>query len=356
MERMKNGGVIPKWGFAPSKRPVHNVLEIGIAKLQQMKKKLMIKKENCDIFLKEKAKEMRPVMEIGKKGVIIDGKTRVCGLIGNPVEHTISPDIHNTLAAACGINLAYMPFFVEKGRLRAAVEGAFALNVLGLNVTVPYKKDVIPFLAETDPLAAAMESVNTLVRTQDGYKGFNTDMSGLYRAMQEDGVSLAQEEVVLLGAGGVGRAVAYLCAAKGASHVWLLNRSVSKAQQVAAEVNERSGNSCVEALGLEDWKKLPVRKYLAIQATSVGLYPDSERAVIEDPAFYERVHTGYDLIYRPFETKFMQLTRAAGGQAFNGLKMLVYQGVEAFELWNSITADKAAVAQIYEMLSRKTGV
>lgn len=295
-------------------------------------------------------------MEMEKKGIIIDGRTRVCGLIGNPVEHTISPDIHNTLAAACGINLAYMPFFVEKGRLEAAVQGAFALNVLGLNVTVPYKKDVIPFLVETDPLAAAMESVNTLVRMADGYKGFNTDMSGLYRAMQEDGVSLAGEEIILLGAGGVGRAVAYLCAMRGASHVWLLNRSVSKAQQVAAEVNERSGNFCVEALGLEDWKRLPDRQYLAIQATSVGLYPDSERAAVEDPAFYERVHTGYDLIYRPFETKFMRLTKAAGGQAFNGLKMLVYQGVEAFELWNGVKTDEDAVKRIYEMLSQKNEV
>lgn len=295
-------------------------------------------------------------MKIGRNAVVIDGKTRVCGLIGNPVEHTISPDIHNTLAAACAINLAYVPFFVEKGRLKEAVQGAFALNVLGLNVTVPYKKDVIPFLVETDPLAVAMESVNTLVRTADGYKGFNTDMSGLYRAMKEDGVSLAGEDIVLLGAGGVGRAVAYLCAMKGASRVCLLNRSVSKAQQVAAEVNERSGNFCVEALGLEDWKKLPDRKYLAIQATSVGLYPDSERAVIEDPAFYERIHTGYDLIYRPSETKFMHLTKAAGGHAFNGLKMLVYQGVEAFELWNNVAVDEDAVAQIYEMLSQKTGI
>lgn len=283
--------------------------------------------------------------------VTIDGRTKVCGLIGNPVEHTISPDIHNTLANACGINLAYVPLYVEKGRLEAAVRGAFALNFLGVNVTVPYKKDVIPFLVEIDPLAAAMESVNTLVRTPEGYKGYNTDMSGLYRAMLEDGVTLKGEDVIVLGAGGVGRAVAYLCAMKGAKSVYLLNRSLDKACSVAAEVNERSKNPCVQALSLEEWDRLPDRRFLCIQATSVGLYPDCDRAAVEDAAFYRRIHTGYDLIYRPARTKFMSLTEQAGGRAFNGLKMLVYQGVEAFEMWNGVTAPKAAVAQIYEMFA-----
>lgn len=287
-----------------------------------------------------------------KESVKIDGRTRLCGLIGNPVEHTISPGIHNTLAKESGINLAYLPFFVERGRLEDAVKGGFALNVLGMNVTVPYKKEVIPFLADIDPFAAAMESVNTLVRTSNGYKGYNTDMSGLYRAMQEDGARLEGEEVIILGAGGVGRACAYLCAMKGAAHVYLMNRSADKAGEVAREVNERSGNPCVEAMGLDGWKKLPERKYLAIQATSVGLYPDCDRAAVEDAGFYEKLHTGYDLIYRPEETKFMRLTRKAGGRAFNGLKMLVYQGVESFELWNDVKVTEKLTKQIYEMLSQ----
>lgn len=296
--------------------------------------------------------EKRSVMEV-KESVKIDGKTRLCGLIGNPVEHTISPSIHNTLAKESDINLAYLPFLVEKGCLEAAVKGAFALNVLGLNVTVPYKKEVIPFLVDTDPLAAAMESVNTLVRTEYGYKGYNTDMSGLYRAMREEGVYLEGEDVIILGAGGVGRACAYLCAMKGAAHVYLMNRSADKALFVAQEVNARSGNPCVEALGLDGWRELPDRKYLAIQATSVGLYPDCDRAAVEDAGFYEKLHTGYDLIYRPEETKFMRLTKEAGGRAFNGLKMLVYQGVEAFEMWNDVKVSNELTAQIYGMLSQK---
>lgn len=284
----------------------------------------------------------------------IDGKTRVCGLIGNPVEHTLSPAIHNTLAAACGINLAYLPFLVEKERLEAAVKGAFSLHVLGMNVTVPFKKDILPFLEETEPLAAVMESVNTLVRTGTGFKGYNTDMSGLFRAMQEDGVRLEGEKVIVLGAGGVGRAVAYLCAAKGAASVTVLNRSVIKAKQVAQEVNRKTGQNCVRGLGLEGAVSLPEEKYLAIQATSVGLHPDCDRAVIESEDFYRKIHTGYDLIYRPARTKFMSLVEQAGGKSFNGLKMLVYQGVEAFELWNDMQVKREQAEQIYGLLSGMT--
>ncbi len=294
-------------------------------------------------------------MDKNLSAVTVDGRTRLLGLIGNPVEHTLSPDIHNRLAALCGVNTVYVPFRVEPEDVRAAVEGAYALNVLGLNVTVPYKQAVIPFLAQIEPLAAAVGAVNTLVRTPAGYKGYNTDMSGLYRAMREDGVSLEGEEVILLGAGGVGRAIAHLCAAKGAARIWLLNRSPEKAEQTAAQVRERSGRDCVTPLGLSDWQTLPDgRKYLAIQATSVGLFPDSGHAVIGEEAFYRKLHTGYDLIYRPARTKFMEHCQAAGARAFNGLKMLVYQGVEAFELWNglSVTADQAG--QICEMLSRRT--
>lgn len=290
-------------------------------------------------------------METKNTAVNIDGRTSLCGLIGNPVEHTISPAIHHTLAKACGINLAYAPFLVEKERLGDAVRGAYALNVLGVNVTVPYKKDVIPFCKELDELAAAVESVNTLVRTEDGYKGYNTDMSGLYRAMREDRVELSGENVIVLGAGGVGRAVTYLCAMKGAAHIWLLNRSYEKAAAVAQEVNDKCKKHCVDALALSGWRSLPEQKYLAIQATSVGLYPDSDKSVVEDAEFYRLIHTGYDLIYRPAETKFMKLAKAAGARSFNGLKMLVYQGVDAFELWNHVSVPAQTAAQIYEMLS-----
>lgn len=291
----------------------------------------------------EYSAEMEKIMEI-------NGKTRICGLIGNPVEHTLSPMIHNTLAGLLGHNLVYVPFPVEEGRVTQAVAGADALNLLGLNVTVPYKSEVIESLKEIDELAQNIGAVNTLVRTEGGYKGYNTDMEGLYRAMISDGIRIKDETVILLGAGGAARAVAYLCAVKGAKQVYMLNRTLDKAQTVAGEVNRAVGRAVIHPMAIEDHAMLPEGKYLTIQGTSVGLAPHADDVVIADDAFYEKVGTGFDLIYRPWETKFMRLTRAHGGQAYNGLKMLLYQGIIAYELWNDVKVSEEEAQVVYERL------
>lgn len=135
----------------------------------------------------------------------IKGTTRVCGLIGNPVGHSISPVIHNTLADLCGIDMVYTTFKVEKGAVDTAVKGAHALDILGLNVTVPHKQEVIGALESVDPLAEAIGAVNTLVRTEHGYKGYNTDILGLERELEEEQVELKDSPVILLGAGGSGK-------------------------------------------------------------------------------------------------------------------------------------------------------
>lgn len=288
--------------------------------------------------------------------MIIDGHTRTCGLIGNPVEHTMSPMIHNTLAESLGHDLVYVPFHVEEGRLTDAVKGAFALNVLGLNVTVPYKSQILSDLTEIDELAEKIGAVNTLVRREDGFKGYNTDMPGLYRAMCSEGIRIEGEEVILLGAGGAARAVAFLCAFRNVSKVYMLNRSLEKAEAVAAEVNEKTGRSCICPMALSDYPKLPDHKFLAIQATSVGLYPDVNKVIIEDEAFYRKIHTGYDLIYKPSQTRFMKLVRAQGGKAYHGLKMLLYQGVIAYELWNNVSVPEEMALQVYEAMKEKMGM
>lgn len=287
---------------------------------------------------------------------MIDGKTRTCGLIGNPVEHTMSPAIHNTLAKNCGHNLVYVPFFVEEGQVADAVKGAYALNILGLNVTVPYKSEVIKSLVEVDELAAKIGAVNTLVRTQGGYKGYNTDMSGLQRAMESEGIRIEGEEIILLGAGGASRAVAYLCASKKAKKVYMLNRTFDKAQKVAEEVNESFGCEIIVPMLLSDYPKLPDGKFLTIQGTSVGLAPNENEAVIEDTAFYQKVHTGFDLVYRPFTTRFMKLVQEAGGQAYNGLKMLLYQGVNAYELWNQVEISDKDADEAYTKMKAAMGL
>ncbi len=281
---------------------------------------------------------------------MINGKTRTCGLIGCPVEHTKSPLIHNTLANWMGVDLVYVPFHVKEGDLEDAIRGARALNLLGLNVTVPYKSEVIPFLKEIDPLAAQIGAVNTLVAVEGGYKGFNTDMPGLYRAMMEDGVSIEGERILILGAGGVARAVALLMAQKKAKEIIILNRTLEKAQAICHEVSGYYPNTVMRALRLEEFHALDAEGYLAIQATNIGMHPKVEEAVIEDASFYEKVHTGYDLVFNPAETKFMKLVKRSGGRAFNGLKMLLYQGVIAYEFWTGESVSADAISKVQELL------
>ena len=283
----------------------------------------------------------------------INGKTRTCGLIGNPVEHTMSPAIHNTLAEELGIDLVYVPFHVEKD-LESAVKGAYDLNILGMNVTVPYKEEVGKYLKECDSLAKQIGAVNTLVRQDGGYKGYNTDMTGLYRAMAGEGIKITGEEVIILGAGGAARSVAWLCSHYGASKIYILNRSIKKAEDIAREINQ--GKQIVTPLALSDYPMLPQRKMLCIQATSVGLEPKTEEVIIRDKEFYQRVHTGYDLIYRPANTMFMQLVKENGGKAFHGLKMLLYQGIEAFELWNDVKVKDELSEKIYEIMKGEMGI
>lgn len=282
----------------------------------------------------------------------INGQTRTCGLLGNPVEHTLSPVIHNTLAELTGINLSYLPFLVEQEQLSDAVRGARALHILGLNVTVPHKEKILPFLSDVDELARRIGAVNTLVSTENGYKGYNTDMPGLYRAMASDGISAEGEKVLLLGAGGVARAVAVMLCEK-AGQIVILNRTVEKAAAIAEEVNGYAGRKVAEALKLDEYASLSDDNYLAIQATNVGMYPHMEEVLIRDAAFYKKIRVGYDLIYNPGETLFMKLVKENGKAAYNGLKMLLYQGIIAFELWNDCKISEEQAAVVYRKLQER---
>lgn len=282
----------------------------------------------------------------------INGKTRTCGLIGNPVEHTLSPVIHNNLANMFGHNLVYVPFHVEKN-LQEAIEGAYALNILGMNVTVPYKSEVMQYLVETDKKAEQIGAVNTLVRTENGYKGYNTDMPGLYRAMREEGIELAGEKVVILGAGGVARAVAVLAVEKGAEKICILNRTVEKAKSIVSEIKEMMPQADIKALSLSSYEELDGEGWIGIQATSVGMFPHNEDVIIEETGFYQKLKVGYDLIFNPYETTFMKLTKAAGKAAYNGLKMLLYQGIIAYELWNGIEITKEQAEAVFEIMKEE---
>lgn len=286
----------------------------------------------------------------------IDGTTSLCGLIGNPVEHSISPVIHNTLAQLHSDKLVYTTFKVEGDSLGEAIKGAYALNILGLNVTVPHKEAVIPYLSDIDPLAAAIGAVNTLVRTDNGFKGYNTDISGFERELLDEKIELEDAIVVILGAGGAARAIAFLCAARCAKKIYLLNRSLEKAQNIATAVNNYFNKNIIEPMYLSDYNKIEDNSFIAVQTTSVGLYPDVDKAVIDDKEFYRKVQAGVDIIYNPAKTRFMQLCEESGRPAFNGLKMLLYQGIAAYELWNDTSVSQETAAGVYKEMQHALGI
>lgn len=299
----------------------------------------------------------------------IDGTTRTIGLIGNPVEHTLSPLIHNGISEKMKQASVYLPFRVEEEGLGRAVQGAYELGILGLNVTVPHKNGVMAYLTELDEAAARIGAVNTLVRTGQGYKGYNTDWLGLRRQIHEDGVSLRDQTVVVFGAGGAAKAVVYLCLSEGAHKIYVLNRTRARAEQLAESMkavccytekgaadNGQTGadkGQRVIPMALADYGQITEQELIVFQATSIGLAPNVNEVVLEDAAFYSRVRTGIDLIYNPACTRFMQMVSEYGGKAYNARKMLLYQGVIAYELWHSVKVPQDVIDDIDTQLKRK---
>lgn len=315
-------------------------------------------------------------------GIEINGTTGLLGLLGNPVEHSVSPVLHASLVKKHNDNYAYLAFRVEQEQLKAAVEGAYALGAKGLNVTVPYKKEVMQYLCEIDEKAELLGAVNTLVRTEHGYKGYNTDMPGLYRAMRYDGVSLEGQNVVVIGAGGVANAVLGMLFEAKVKKILILNRTKEKAVQLAerfqrvyadreivvktasyeedypAVMDEMSqdaaGTGHIAQAGYFGGEKK--KDWLAIQATSVGMSTKTDEAAIGESAFYDRIACGYDLIFNPYETKFMKLVKEHGGKSYNGLRMLLFQGIYAYELWNDISIPDEWAADVLQQMKEAMGI
>ncbi|MBQ8983967.1 MAG: shikimate dehydrogenase [Lachnospiraceae bacterium] len=289
----------------------------------------------------------------------VDGKTGICGLIGDPVEHTLSPVIHNSLNELLEKNSVYVPFHVKNEGLEAAVKGAYELNITGMNVTVPHKNAVCQLVTELDPAAEGIGAVNTLVRDEikHGYRGFNTDMPGLLRAITSDGISVAGNTVIIIGAGGASKAVAYMCMQEQAEAIYVLNRTPEKAQEIAGHMNALFGENRMHALPLSAYRQFCPdesednrQAYIVFQCTSIGLSPNNDLTAIDDPEFYRCVKIGIDLIYNPANTRFMRYVKEAGGQAYNGLKMLLYQGIIAYEYWNDCKVSEEIAQEVYSRL------
>lgn len=281
----------------------------------------------------------------------IDGRSAVYGLMGDPVEHTLSPAIHNTMADLTGRNLVYLPFHVPAGcSMDTVLKGAHALGIRGMNVTVPHKKAVIPYLERISPEAEAVGAVNTLVRTEQGYEGFNTDVLGLSENIAAEGISLTGKKVILIGAGGAARAAAWICGRDRAEKLIIANRTEANAGKLKEEVKRNWLDLPVEILSLQDLGRPGDRDLIAIQCTSVGLYPACGRTPVADPAFYRRLIHAFDTIYRPEKTLFMQMAEEAGAGITGGLGMLLWQGLKSYEIWTGIRADRTMAALVRSRL------
>ncbi len=273
--------------------------------------------------------------------MVISGKTRLCGIIGDPIEHSMSPAMHNAAFKELGIDYVYLPFRVKKEDVGKAIAGMRALNIKGLNVTIPHKVAVLQFLDKLDPLAEKIGAVNTIVNDDGVLSGYNTDAAGFLQALLEKGFEPERKRTVILGAGGASRAVSFILADRGAQLV-ILNRRLELdwAIELASRISQIFGKK-VDALELnrENMARALDKADILVNATSVGMSPDTDQTPVNIELLRPDLVV-YDIVYNPIKTKLLREAETAGAKTIPGVDMLVWQGVLAFEKW---TGQKAPV-------------
>lgn len=259
-------------------------------------------------------------------------KLKLFALIGDPVGQSLSPAMHNAAFRALGLNCAYITLRVPKPTLANAIAGVRALGIAGLNVTIPHKISIISLLDELDESANLVGAVNTVKNNRGKLIGFNTDGEGALRALEEKIDSVKGKEVVLLGAGGAARAIAFSLARAGA-RLTIANRTVPRAQALASAVEQKlSTNVKVASLNRAELTKALKNVDVLINATSVGMHPKIDKTLVR-ANMMRRGLVVYDIVYKPLRTKLLREARRAGGKTIDGLGMLVHQGALAFEIW-----------------------
>jgi shikimate dehydrogenase len=265
---------------------------------------------------------------------VISGKTKICALIGDPIEHTMSPVMHNTAFDKLGLDYIYIPFRVRAEGLAKAVDGMRALNIRGFNVTIPHKVTVIPMLDGLDPLAEKIGAVNTVVNNNGELRGYNTDASGFLQALLEQGVEPGDKDVVVLGAGGASRAISYILAERDA-RLTILNRQLELdwAVELARMIHHDLDKEVrVFELCPENLETVLKGADILVNATSVGMSPNSDKSPV--PALLLKSDlVVFDIVYNPIRTKLIKETGAAGARTISGVDMLAWQGAQAFEKW-----------------------
>jgi shikimate dehydrogenase len=284
----------------------------------------------------------------------IDGKTQIIGLLGWPVGHSFSPAMHNAAAAALGLNWAYVPLPVRPGALVPALGGLAALGLRGVNVTVPHKESVLPYLDAVYPAALTIGAVNTIVVGDGRLTGFNTDWSGFLADLESYGLALDGRDCLVLGAGGSARAVTYGLLRAGAQ-VTVLARRPEQAERLAADLHAGLPSAdAPRAAPLTDLAGVVEGLYhpVIVNTTPLGMAGGDATSPWPDAMPLPGDAFVYDLVYNPLETPLMRQAAAAGCRAANGLGMLVNQAAEAFELWTGRRPNpsvmREAVRSVYD--------
>ena len=280
---------------------------------------------------------------------MITGKTKIIGIFGHPIEHSMSPLMHNAAFEALDLDYVYIPFSVEPDSLFQATEAFKALNLVGVNVTIPHKEIILPFLDEISEEARLIGAVNVVVNKGDRLVGLNTDGHGFVTSLKTEAkTDPKHKKIVMLGAGGAARAVAIQLALEGAKEICILNRNISKAQEIADVISNGLGKQA-RAFDLEEknYSEIMGDANILINSTPVGMYPKHNETTVINKKFLHKDLLVCDLVYNPLETTLLREAKELGCDTLRGTGMLVYQGALAFEHWTGV---KAPVEVMYKAL------
>ena len=280
----------------------------------------------------------------------LDGYTRLAAVVANPIKHSISPFIHNSAFEATATNGAYVAWEIEADDLAETVANIRRYQMFGINLSMPYKEQVIPYLDELSDESRLIGAVNTVVNENGNLIGYNTDGKGFFKSLPS--FTISGKKMTLLGAGGAAKSILAQAILDGVSQISVFVRSVSmtKTRPYLNKLQEQTGFK-VDLYALEDISELQKRiakTDLLVNATSVGM--DGVSQPIPTSIVLPEKLLVADVIYQPFETPFLKWARKQGNQSINGLGMLLYQAAEAFQLW---TGKEMPIDQIWDLLKQK---
>jgi len=280
----------------------------------------------------------------------IDGYTRLAAVVANPIKHSISPFIHNSAFEATNTNGVYLAWEVDATELAETVANIRRYQMYGINLSMPYKEQVIPYLDQLSEEACLIGAVNTVVNREGTLIGYNTDGKGFFKSLPS--FKISKKRLVLLGAGGAAKAILAQAILDGVSQISVFVRSSSmeKTRPYLEKIQNATGFR-VDLFALEDVQDLQdsiTQADLLVNATSVGM-DGSSQPIPTSIVLPEKLLVA-DVIYQPFETPFLKWARKQGNQSINGLGMLLYQAAEAFQLW---TGKEMPTDQIWELLKQK---